>query len=270
MDFVRYIYQGQLSSVNLDPLSLKSSWHGENSQHFLAMPRPRTQGIYMQIAHHNFTDHASSPSLCVYRGNAPANSTPVLPPLFNFSVYVTYGVTLESAPSDLATRILRAIHGSNQPEKVRCDIYFLPGASVQAMVTHYRGERAAAVERNGPDRVGVPHGPLPDYTHNTNWSKGFALVLDSADWEGEAGVRMLRFEPPKEMMEEEDREERWAMLGDTDAEGVNLSKGMQVWDEERVTSNALGPSLAGFFVLEWSWDIEERYQQALQEGRSSW
>ena len=228
------------------------------------------------IDSHTFTDHTSSPSLCIYCGEAPANSSTPLPPLFSFAVYVTYGLTLTTAPSDLSQRILDlALNAQipSQPEPVRCDIYFLPGASTQDIVAHYRGEREAAVERNGLDRLGVPHGPLPDYSHGGNWFKGFALVLDSAGWEVEAGVSVLEFEPPKEMLEEEDPEERWAMLGDTDEEGISLSKGIMVRESESEDSGSsimLGPMLYRFGQLAGRWGIAERYEQALEEGRTSW
>lgn len=200
-------------------------------------PRSQLSPSRAHIASRTVTDAQSNSALSIYRGavpstgshtNDPAN---VLPPLFNFQVYVTFGPTLAAAPgatADLGERLLRQVlrAGSSSARThqgyVRLDVYFMPRAGLGEVVEHYRASERAVVEeeREGSRGVGVGSGPLPSYSLDANPFRCVALVVDSEDWEGEDGAGLLYFEPPEELLWHQDRE---ALLGPVGDDGENTA-----------------------------------------------
>ena len=102
------------------------------------------------ISQQTFTDYDSQPALSVYRGIVPQseiggdNSPKILPPLFSFQAYVTYGPTLASAPEELGRKILaHALADMQDSDLVRLDIYFCSGALPIDIVRLYRAQNRA-------------------------------------------------------------------------------------------------------------------------------
>ncbi|KAI0014497.1 hypothetical protein F4779DRAFT_560130 [Xylariaceae sp. FL0662B] len=97
------------------------------------------------ISQHTFTDCDSQPALSVYRGILPRSevgddsSSKILPPLFSFQAYVTYGATLASAPEELGRKFLaHALADMQDSDLVRLDIYFCPDTLPTDIVRLYR------------------------------------------------------------------------------------------------------------------------------------
>ncbi|KAI4868537.1 hypothetical protein F4820DRAFT_112333 [Hypoxylon rubiginosum] len=138
------------------------------------------------ISQHTFTDCDSQPALSVYRGILSRSevgddgSSKVLPPLFSFQVYVTYGVTLASAPEELKQKfVAHALADMQDSGIIRFDIYFRHGALPTDIVRHYRAENKA----------------LSSYSTDANAFRGVAVILTSEHWES-TGVELLFFDPP--------------------------------------------------------------------------
>jgi hypothetical protein len=86
-----------------------------------------------------FTDHRGNPARVVFRGLA---SQPLLPQLFMFAVYFTH---VDATPESLDIGgLMEAVRFSKAyPPEFRLEAYFLPGASDDDCIAHYRREKAA-------------------------------------------------------------------------------------------------------------------------------
>lgn len=91
-----------------------------------------------------FVDHTSTEGISAYIGNrlasASGSDNKVLPPLFSFQVYVTYGPTMAHAPSpmisDFVSRAMAEMNNYDQfGYPIRFDFHFLPGKGVDYIIS---------------------------------------------------------------------------------------------------------------------------------------
>ncbi|KAL9118246.1 MAG: hypothetical protein Q9187_005212 [Circinaria calcarea] len=132
-----------------------------------------------------FLDHRGNPSLTVFC--VPADNTHA--PIFSFQVYVTNGLTATDCGT-LPTELLDRLHssGSGDFQWWRLDFYFLPGASKEDCMDHYRGEKEARKEDND-------HHLVPSYANGYyHCYHNFIILVPEKDWENH-GLAILSWEP---------------------------------------------------------------------------
>ncbi|KAK7699878.1 hypothetical protein SLS64_011308 [Diaporthe eres] len=152
----------------------------------------------------------AKPALTVFKSSSP------LPFLYSFSFYFTHpeAFTDTSHAAELYDTLTRgSIYDSNDVE-FRLDLYFLPNASQDDCIAHYRAEKdargtyqaqvdaaASDVDAQPPsagDDVGsrLP-GLVASYAHKSRFPyHGLLLIFDAADWrEGEQLLTHVEFDP---------------------------------------------------------------------------
>lgn len=155
-----------------------------------------------------FTDNAGKPARMVFRGHSCGN----LPPLYTFAIYFTH-TSASPRRFDSAGLLDGIFNGSplDDSGSIRLDLYFLPGASSDDCIAHYRGEKAArgdyraqisALENArderiaGPSVVGRLPGLVPDYMDDVIEAyHGILFVCHEKDWRKGAGfMRRVEFD----------------------------------------------------------------------------
>ena len=155
-----------------------------------------------------FKDHAGQPALAVFEGTSP------LPFLYSFSFYFTHpGVSPDiSHAAELYKTLTRGpLYDSNDVE-YRLDLYFLPNASQDDCIAHYRAEKDArgtyhaqvdAVARGdaqppaGDGGSRLP-GLVASYAHDKARFRyhGLLHICDAADWRrGDQLLTRVEFDP---------------------------------------------------------------------------
>lgn len=228
----------------------------------LGAPRQQLGPAVVTLQGQNpFVDHASAQGISAYVGrrlaSASESDNKVLPPLFSFQVYVTYGPTLENAPSSLAPGfVARAMSEMNKNDQfkypIRFDFHFTPGKDVNDVINHYRAEGKA----------------LPDYSKRPGDSfRGFAILLAKESWATD-GVDLLLFDPPSKHLQDPP-EEREAILGTgVSDDGVLVVNGISVQQGE---SNSLSIRLRDLAESNQNWsELKNQYDEAVRQGRSEW
>lgn len=142
-----------------------------------------------------FKDHAGQPALSVFRSTTP------LPFLYSFSVYFTHPDASPdtSHAEELYRTLISGPHYQTNSVEFRLDFYFLPGASQDDCIAHYRAEKdargtyeaqvdAAASGNHGGGGSGSGlAGLVASYAQHDRASyryHGLLLVCDAADWRG--------------------------------------------------------------------------------------
>lgn len=165
-----------------------------------------------------FEDHVGQPALTVFKSTSP------LPFLYSFSFYFTHPDASPdtSHAAELYDTLTRgSIYDSNDVE-YRLDLYFLPNASQDDCIAHYRAEKdargtyqaqvdavassgdaqqqpSAGDDSDGGSRSGsrLP-GLVASYAHDKSRFPyhGLLLILDAADWrEGDQLLTHVEFDP---------------------------------------------------------------------------
>ncbi|KUI62257.1 hypothetical protein VP1G_09392 [Cytospora mali] len=186
-----------------------------------------------------FIDHTSTEGLSAYIGrrlasSVPSSDTRVLPPLFSFQVYITYGSTLADAPSplicDYASRAMAEMNKNDQFEyPIRFDFHFLPGRDVNGIISHYRAEGSVG---------------------------------------GRKALIWLLFDPPAEYLQAFP-EQREAILGNgVSDDGVLVTSGVSVQQGEW---NSLSVRLRTLAESNDRWtELKNQYDEAVLRGRTEW
>lgn len=150
----------------------------------------------MQIHVLPFTDHQGQAARLVFRGRA---SCP-LPPLYVFAIYFTH---TDASPDNLdPAALFSAINRPSGTLEIRLELVFLPGATVEDCIAHYRGKKAqrgdysaqiAAIE-NKSDRPSTPAragsetsglglpGLVPSYIDYLKTYHGVLYLCTARDW----------------------------------------------------------------------------------------
>jgi hypothetical protein len=86
-----------------------------------------------------FTDHSGRPARVVFHG---LEIQPLLPQLFMLAIYFTHA---DATPDNVDMKgLLDAVRfNKNYPPNFRLELFFLPGATEDDCIAHYRGEKAA-------------------------------------------------------------------------------------------------------------------------------
>lgn len=221
---------------------------------------PRQQfgpALVTAFGHHRFVDHTSNDGISAYIGRRLASVDHVLPPLFPLQVYVTYGPTLDDTSLSLAQDfVARAMCEMNKHDQfdypIRFDFFFAPGSDLNAVISHYHGERKA----------------LLDYSKRPGDSfRGLAILLSRETWVA-GGVDLVLFDPPAKLLQMS-AEEREASLGPGVSEdGVLVNRGISV---QRGQSNGLSTKLRSIAEGNQKWDqLKEQYDDAALQGRTAW
>lgn len=221
---------------------------------------PRQQfgpALVTASGHHRFVDHTSRDGISSYIGRRLASVDDVLPPLFPFQIYVTYGPTLDdpnlSLAQDFVERAMCEMNKHGQFDyPIRFDFFFASGSDVDAVIGHYHGERKA----------------LPDYSKRPGDSFcGLAILLSRETWVTE-GVDLVLFDPPAKFLQMS-AEEREASLGPGVSEdGVLVIRGVSV---QQGQTNGLSTRLRSFAQGNQKWDqLKEQYDEAVLQGHVAW
>lgn len=152
-----------------------------------------------------FRDHAGKPALTVFESESP------LPFLYSFSIYFTHPDTSPDNchAAELYRTITQASRYDTNDVEFRLDLYFIPGASQEDCMKHYRTEKSArgsfwtqvdAVgrdERPDDDNTKMP-GLVPSYVHNKSRYRYHSLIYicDEANWrDGDQTMERVEFDP---------------------------------------------------------------------------
>jgi len=158
----------------------------------LRAPRQSLLNPPQTIASTPFTDHTGNRATSAYYGHSPRPGAPVLPPLWSFHYYITFGAkaaeetaSSSSPSSSLPEALVKATKNPLlEPHPFRLDIYFLPGASAEACMTHYRAERTSRLSapppRNFIDSYRDPYSAF-----------SMLVQVESPDWETEGATLAL-------------------------------------------------------------------------------
>ena len=138
------------------------------------------------IASAPFTDHRGNSAISAYYGDSPLPEAPILPFQWSFHFYITFGATAGTAstlPEDLVKDTRKPVFDAYP---FRIDIYFLPGASTEDCMEHYRAERAARhyapAPRNFIDTYHDPYGRFK-----------VLVQIESVHWET-VGATLVHFD----------------------------------------------------------------------------
>lgn len=156
-----------------------------------------------------FEDHAGQPALTVFKSSSS------LPFLYSFSFYFTHPDASPdtSHAAELYNTLTRgSIYDTNDVE-FRLDLYFLPNASQDDCIAHYRAEKdargtyqaqvdAVASGDSQPSASNDGGGRLPGLVASYAYDKsrfpyhGLLLICDAADWrEGDQLLTHVEFDP---------------------------------------------------------------------------
>lgn len=153
-----------------------------------------------------FQANDGSPAVMVFHSGVSVDPleppTPALPGLYSFALYVT---SPNASPTTFnsAEAYDVAIQGAfTYVERVRLDVYFLPGASVDACMAHYAAEKThrgtftrqvEALERGDPpaNAGGLP-GLVPSYLDLPSWWHHDVLLVNDKDWKAD-GMLFVQF-----------------------------------------------------------------------------
>jgi hypothetical protein len=128
-----------------------------------------------------FTDHRGQKGVSAYWGRPLSPGAPVLPPLWSFQFYVTFGATADSDP-DLPAQICEAtLRSISDRYPMRLDFNFLPDADPEKCMEHYCAETAARQEAGARLLVTDPHG-------DAGVLFSFLLMIEHADWESKGAT----------------------------------------------------------------------------------
>jgi hypothetical protein len=201
------------------------------------------------IASTTFTDHTGKSATSAWYGDSSQPGAPILPPIWSFHYYVTFGATAETAstlPQDLVKATKRPL---SEVPPFRLDIYFLPGASTENCTQHYRHEKASRQHASPPRNF------IDPYSNAYSQFKIF-VQIEAADWE-EAGATLVFFE----------------ITSRYDDEGTPPSTHIdrnRPWGDQEDFVNSVGASLkqiAGDIGRD---DMTEAYENRLSGGHYDW
>jgi hypothetical protein len=135
----------------------------------------------VRVASTPFTDHNGQKGVFAYTGKAPSLGGPMLPPLWSFQFYITFGALADSDPS-LPEKLLWACRRSMvEGYPLRLDVNFLPGADPERCMEHYRAEKVARQEAGAPLPVTNPYG-------QSFGTLSFLVLIEHADWESKGAT----------------------------------------------------------------------------------
>lgn len=161
----------------------------------LRAPRKSLINPPQTIASTSFTDHSGNRAISAYYGDSPRPGAPILPPQWSFHYYVTFGATAETAsilPEDLVKATREPVF---DVYPIRLDVYFFPGASTEACMSHYRSKQAA--RQSAPP----PRNFIHLYRTATDECK-VLVQIDSADWR-KAGATFVIFDATSPWLDDE-------------------------------------------------------------------
>ncbi|ROW09949.1 hypothetical protein VPNG_06297 [Cytospora leucostoma] len=230
----------------------------------MSLGAPRKQlgpAIVTVPSQYPFVDHASTEGLSAYIGkrlvSLSGSDDKVLPPLFSFQVYVTYGPTLAHAPSypvpDFVSRAMADMNKHGQFEyPIRFDFHFLPGKDVDDVISHYHAEGKA----------------LPDYSKRPGDSfRGVAVLLSRESWETE-GVDLVLFNPPAEYLQGPPAEREAILEKGVRDDGILKIIGVSVQPEEW---NNLSVRLRTLAESNQKWgELKDEYDEAVLQAKTEW
>lgn len=212
-------------------------------------PRQSLFNPPQRIASTTFTNHTGKLAISAYYGDSPQLGAPILPPIWSFHYYVTFGATAETAytlPQDLVKATKRPLL---EVPPFRLDIYFLPGASTEDRTQHYRGEKAsrqsAPPPRNFIDPYSDAYGEFQ-----------FFVQIEAADWET-TGATLVSFDSTSRFDDE----------GTPPSTHVERNR---PWGDQEDFVSSVGASLkqiAGDIGRD---EMTEAYEERLSSGHSDW
>lgn len=205
-----------------------------------------------------FTDHTGRNAISTYYGHRPVPdvNTPVLPPLWAFQYYVTYRGAIESS-SELAEQLLKATRSSSVClHPVRLDVHFLPGASVEDCIAHYRAEKVARGDVEPALRM------LDPYIDAYGRVSVLVVIPDSA-WKTN-GATVVSFDFTSDMLYAEDERE----MKEAHFNQVSIEHGV-AW--QRPASDPQEGMLVGEWLHELREDeLQDVYEMRIEQGYSDW
>lgn len=223
------------------------SSHGLTPETGLPAPRQSLINPPQTIASTSFTDHMGNRAISAYYGDSPHPGAPILPPQWSFHYYVTFGATAETIstlPEDLV-KATRAPVFDAYP--IRLDVYFLPGASTEACMSHYRGEKATRTSESPPKNFIDPY-------HSPYSQCNVLVQIDSADWQT-TGATYVIFDATSQ--------------DDDDDEPPSTYIHRNVaWDDQ--SGNSLGNRLHRMAGGGGQNDMNDAYYERLSDGHSDW
>jgi hypothetical protein len=198
-----------------------------------------------------FTDHSGQKAMSVYWGRAPSSGAPILPPLWSFQFYVTFGATADSDPSLPEKLLTASTKARSDTFPIRLDINYLPGADSEKCMGHYRAEKAARLEAGAPLLVTDPYSE-----YGANFS--FLVIVEHADWMTKGGTTIL--------FDNDDPEGSREPVINSDSEWGDVSQ-----QSAMSSKRSIGESLYSLRGWTPTWESgNELYDEKLEQGRSDW
>jgi hypothetical protein len=200
------------------------------------------------LGSHSLIDHEGHPAISAYWGSQPRPGTPILPPIWSYHYYITFGATAETAPTLPEALVLATMKPISGVMPFRLDVYFLPGASTNACIKHYCGEKASRKTALPPNNFFHSYSD-PYSTFN------LFVQIGAADWESKEAT-MVTF----------DRDSAPAD-GDAPIE-ANIQRNL-LWGDLNHPQDTVGNELQDLVTDEQCVEMTDAYRERLCEGLSA-
>jgi hypothetical protein len=198
-----------------------------------------------------FTDHSGQKGISVYQGQTPSPGAPILPPLWSFQYYVTYGATADSDPGLPEQLLLASLRPLSEGYPIRLDVNFLPDADSEKCMQHYRAEKVARENAGAPLLLNDPYG-------ESGVHFSFLVMIEHEDWEGKGGTTVI--------FDDDHPDDSMGVILRSGLEWGNMHRNRVVHDKPFVAE-----TLHSLRYETPSWDSgNEKYDERLEQGRSDW
>lgn len=212
-------------------------------------------GIAAQTAFATFFDHNGQKAISAYWGRRPYPDEPVLPPLWSFQFYITFGPVADSdliLPRQLLEKAMRP-GTDNDLVPLRLDINFLPGAVPVECMEHYRAEKAARLAAGTRLLLTDPYEEYSKFS--------FLFIIEHAEWETMGATTVLFDNLDLDDPDDSDQRREVQIERNVKWTGDMQDASRKPFLGETIRSLRMTPA----------WDGgEEKYSQKLAEGRSDW
>jgi hypothetical protein len=213
----------------------------------LRAPRQSLLNPPQTIATSPFLDHTGNAAISAYHGHSPTPGAPILPPLWSFHYYITFGATPSTSPI-LPSALIKATKSPLlEPYPFRLDIYFLPGASTEDCMAHYRAERASRLSAAPPRNfIETYRDPASAF----NW----LAQIEDPEWELEGATGVMFDMTPR-------------ILDDDEPPATSIECGVPLGGGGLDSVGMFLDSMAGGTGRD---EMTDAYEERLSGGHSDW
>lgn len=187
--------------------------------------------------------------MSAYWGSQPRPGAPILPPIWSYHYYITFGATAETAPTLPEALVLATKKPISGVTPFRLDVYFLPSASTDACIKHYCGGKASR-------KITLPPTNFVHSYSDPYSTFNLFVQIEAADWESKEAT-MFTFDFDSAPDDEDATVE------------ANIQRNL-LWGDLNHPQDTVGNELQDLVGDEQCVEMTDVYRERLDEGFSAW